>query len=429
MNARSSCSIVAFTLTALLAAGPAFACIGDCNQDGKVSVDELVTGVNIALGRASMDGCRAMDTDCDEQLGIDEVVAAVRSDVEGCPMPSSIIVFNGEANNLNAYDPNNNFLKQNVIRNHNQDPNGLDINAQICFFPDGSRRFIAGEDTGQPDPPQGWGIFQLEGHAVGELSATKVGKLTPTYQATDNAENYGCGFLSDGRALTGDVGNQDTGDPNGQLIVWFPPFDRPPEEQHYCKIDVAIGTAGMIYVDQQDRIYIASSRAGAAIYRYSGAFPTSDDAAGGCGRIDESAGGPLVDEGRIQKEVFIPADSNIRTPSGIARTAPCGFYVSSVFNGVIAEYDYKGRFVRRILERLPGETHPFPSTGTPFGIGLDTLGTLYYADIGIVLEPRAGPGPNAGHVRRIRFDHGVPLQPEIMDSGLNFPDGIGVLEE
>src|SRR5437773_4329664 len=93
-----------------------------------------------------------------------------------------VIVFNGEGNNLNAYTADPPFTKQNVIRNHNDDPKGLDINAQICFFPDGSKRFIAGEDTGQPNPPQGWGIFQLKGDTVGKLSAKKVGKLTPTYQ-------------------------------------------------------------------------------------------------------------------------------------------------------------------------------------------------------------------------------------------------------
>ena len=90
------------------------------------------------------------------------------------------ILFNGEGNNLNAYGTRSPFPKQNVIRNADDDPNGLDINAQICFFPDGSRRFIAGEDTGQPNPPAGWGIFELEGNRIGELDARKVAKLTPT---------------------------------------------------------------------------------------------------------------------------------------------------------------------------------------------------------------------------------------------------------
>ena len=37
-----------------------------------------------------------------------------------------------------------------------------------------------------------------------------------------------------------------------------------------------------------------------------------------------------------------------------------------------------------------------------------------------------GPGRGTGTVRRIRFDDGVPQPPETMDSGLAFPDGIGI---
>lgn len=335
----------------------------------------------------------------------------------------TIIVFNGEANRLNAYDATT-LAKQNVIPSARDNPqSGRDINGQICFFPDGSRRFIAGEDTGQPDPPQGWGVFQLHGGGVGELSATQIGKLTPTYQNTlDNAENYGCGFLSDGRLLTTDVGNQAAGPSNGQLIVWFPPFDRSPDEQRYCKLDVAIGTAGGVSVDQRDRIYVASARGG-GILRYSGAFPTSNDASGGCGRID-GTGAPLADN--VTREAFI-SDPNVPTAGSVVQTPAGTFYVASVLNGVIAEFDAEGRFVRRILDP-PAFALPIP-TGTPYGIALDSRGTLYYADIGLTIGP-GGPGPGtAGAVRRIRFENGTPLPPETIDTGLAFPDGLGVLEE
>jgi len=103
--------------------------------------------------------------------------------------------------------------------------------------------------------------------------------------------------------------------------------------------------------------------------------------------------------------------------------------VSSVLNGVIAEFDARGKFVRRLMRPAPGEQLPFPSTGTPLGLGVDASGTVYYADIGIVRGANGfGPGTNAGTVRRIRFENGQPQAPEILDSGLNFPDGIGVLQ-
>ena len=69
-------------------------------------------------------------------------------------------------------------------------------------------------------------------------------------------------------------------------------------------------------------------------------------------------------------------------------------------------------------------------TGTPLGIGIDSSGTLYYADIGIVVNGiHIGPGNKTGTVRRIRFVNGQPQPPEKMDTDLSFPDGIGVLEQ
>jgi hypothetical protein len=347
---------------------------------------------------------------------------------DGSSGANQVIVFSGEGNRLNAYAPDDDDRKQTVIETRAQDPNGWDINAQICFDPDGSRRFIAGEDTGQPNPPQGWGFFQLAGNEVGELSATRLGKLTPTYQSSaDNAENYGCGFLSDGRLVTTDVGNQAGGDGDGQLIIWFPPFDS--FDVRYCKLDITIGTAGQIYVAPDDTIYVASARVTPGIYAYEPPFPTSNDAAGGCGRVD-GTGAPLADA--IDKSLFIPNDSNIPTPNAIIASLVGTYYISSVINGVIAEYDQQGRFVRRILEPPAGETlGPVPySTGSPFGLGIDSSGTLYYADIGIVVSSSGvGPGRRTGTVRRIPFDNGNPLPPITMDSGLSFPDGIGILEE
>jgi hypothetical protein len=338
------------------------------------------------------------------------------------------IVFNGEGNNLNAISTVAPFTKQTVIRNHDDDPNGLDINAQICFFPDKPRRFIAGEDTNQPNPPQGWGIFDLTGDKVGTFKATEVGKLTPTYQpSASNAENYGCGFLRDGRVLTTDVGNQAAGPGDGQLIVWFPPFDS--RQVRYCKLDVSIATAGQIYVDVQDGIYVASARPGNAstgVVRYTGPFPTSDDAAGGCGKKD-ATGAPMADS--VSRQPFVTAAPPILTPNAMVPTGHGGFYVSSVFNGVIAEVDRDGKFVRSVLTPPSGETLGTKtySTGTPLGLGVDADGTLYYADIGIVLSPEVGPGPN-GSVRRIRFVDGAPQPPEVLADGLAYPDGIGIYQ-
>jgi hypothetical protein len=64
------------------------ACRGDCNEDGEVNVDELLMGVSIAIGTADVDTCPSMDGNDDGVVIVNELVAAVRSVVEGCsPLP------------------------------------------------------------------------------------------------------------------------------------------------------------------------------------------------------------------------------------------------------------------------------------------------------------------------------------------------------
>jgi len=342
-----------------------------------------------------------------------------------------IIVFNGAGNNLDAYEPDPPFRTQRVnsafsaVPPQVSNPDGTDINAQICFFPDGSNRFVAGEDKGQSKGDlQGWGIFELSGDRIGELKIAETAKLVPTYQvASDNAENYGCGFLRDGRILTTDIGDQALGPANGQLIVWFPPFDS--HEVAYCKIDVAIATAQSIYVDANDNIYVASARpaeqpdaTAAGVFKYSGRFPTSNDASGGCGRKDAT------------EKVLSPGQNGMLSPAGIVPSPSGGFYVSSVATGVINEYDAGWSFVRTILKPPDGEVLGPVSyaTGTPLGMAIAPDGTIFYADIGVVIEPGRGigPGSKTGSVRRITFTDGMPNPPDTMAKGLDFPDGIGI---
>jgi hypothetical protein len=355
------------------------------------------------------------------------------------PAPKArYIVLNGQGNDLDAYSPVPPYAHQTVIRTRAKSKAGLDINAQICFFGRDGRTFIAGEDTGQPDPVQGWGIFRLRGNKVGALSATEIGKLQPTYQgATDNAENYGCGVLSDGRVVTTDIGNQAAGEGDGQLIVWFPPLIKgfravekgAVGKVAYCKIDVGIATAGGIAVDGDDNLLVASARPPTAgIWKYTGPFPTSPNASGGCGRTD-ATGAPLADT--VHKALFIPAgDHGLVSPNAIVASGTRdSWYVSSVFTGIINEYGPDGGFIRSILEPPPGEgPGPEPiSTGSPLGLGVAPDGTVYFADIGLVIsDTGVGPGDHTGSVRRIRFIGGDPLVPDTMATGLAFPDGIGI---
>ncbi len=370
-------------------------------------------------------GC---STDDSEDAGT-TTEAAAASDSDSNP-----IILSGQGNHLDAYSlldgnpPDDNTADhQRVITNAGDDPNGLDINAQLCVFDvDGKRILIAGEDTGQPDPPAGWGIFELTGE-MGTLTAEQQSKLTPTYQPGEDPENYGCGVLADGRILTTDVGEPVTG-ASGQLIIWFPPFVGSAEgEIAYCKLDIELPTAQSILVTGDEEFLVAAARGG--VFRYSGPFPTGDTPQEGCSTVDTN-GSPLA--GSINKETVIePGDNAMATPAGLAPAPKDGMYVSSVFTGVINEYDLDGTFRRQILAPAEGDIvddEPY-ETGTPLGIATDSDGNLWYADIGLVLDDGGiGPGRNTGTLRVIQFVDDKPQAPLIVAEDLAFPDGVGTFK-
>lgn len=60
-------------------------CSGDCDGDGRVSIDELVVGITIASALAPVETCPRMDSDRDGVVTIDELVAAVGNALDGCP--------------------------------------------------------------------------------------------------------------------------------------------------------------------------------------------------------------------------------------------------------------------------------------------------------------------------------------------------------
>ncbi|MBI3782281.1 MAG: hypothetical protein HY270_02655 [Deltaproteobacteria bacterium] len=52
-------------------------CVGDCNGDGSVTIDELITGVNIALDNLTTDACGNFDSNGDGAVTIDELIQGV----------------------------------------------------------------------------------------------------------------------------------------------------------------------------------------------------------------------------------------------------------------------------------------------------------------------------------------------------------------
>ena len=69
------------------------ALVGDCNRDLTVSVDELITGVVIALEDAPATECPAFDTNRDDAVTVDELIGGVDAALNGggSPKPAAVL--------------------------------------------------------------------------------------------------------------------------------------------------------------------------------------------------------------------------------------------------------------------------------------------------------------------------------------------------
>lgn len=300
---------------------------------------------------------------------------------------------------------------------------GRDVNGIVCRLADG--RLVLGEDTGQPVVRPGWGLFTPAGEQVGKLAARGY---------RPQPEPFGCAVDGAGRLFTTEVGDPSLFPGNGQLLLWFPPYEGYPGapgsypndaySTSYCVIDDTIGAATGVAVDADGSVLVSSPRLG-QVLRFSGSWPTAPDAGGGCGRTS-AIGSPLVDAGRIARTEFL--ETPLFAASGLARGPNGNWFVSSVLFGSIIEVGPGGAKLRDIVPGPDGAVELPTPHGSPQSLAFDAGGTLYYADLdlrGNAADPDTGPD---GKVRRVRFDEsGTPQTPEIVRAGLAFPDGVAIL--
>jgi hypothetical protein len=63
---------------------PSLVCVGDCNEDGVVGVDELVLGIRIGLGEVAISACLPLDRDNNGAVDISENIVAVSNSLNNC---------------------------------------------------------------------------------------------------------------------------------------------------------------------------------------------------------------------------------------------------------------------------------------------------------------------------------------------------------
>ena len=66
---------------------PIVRCVGDCNWDSQVTIDELLRGVNVALGAAPLSACEMFDDDGAGTVTVDKVLRGVNNALHGCVDP------------------------------------------------------------------------------------------------------------------------------------------------------------------------------------------------------------------------------------------------------------------------------------------------------------------------------------------------------
>src|SRR5262249_39341252 len=64
--------------------GRAQTCVGDCDGNGRPTIDELIRGVNILLSGTRLEQCRSLDTNGNGAVDVNELVRAVDDVLFGC---------------------------------------------------------------------------------------------------------------------------------------------------------------------------------------------------------------------------------------------------------------------------------------------------------------------------------------------------------
>jgi hypothetical protein len=93
-SARRSVLVALAILPCLASsAAPAGAqCVGDCSGDGTLAINELVTGVNIALGNSAVSACPSFDCQHTGMVPINCLIQGVNNALAGCPATPTVTV-------------------------------------------------------------------------------------------------------------------------------------------------------------------------------------------------------------------------------------------------------------------------------------------------------------------------------------------------
>jgi sugar lactone lactonase YvrE len=346
----------------------------------------------------------------------------------------SAVVLLSVGGNIDAYAANPPFTRQRVVAAGSA-PGGIEPHGQICFFPDGSRRFVTAETRPAAAGAfaAGYGVYQLTGDRVGAFRVRRLSGFVSPSAAGSTPSTYGCAFTNDGRLFTTDAGAA-TGPATGQIVEWLPPLTG--TTVAHCVIASGVASPGGLAADGHGGVALASSRApGAGVWEYTGQFPTSGSACGALNTVSPTApaGTPRVTTGVAAAELIHAGPHGLSAPSAVA-SSPDGrsLVVTSAPDGVIARYSLAGAFQSILLAPSAGEQLAATprANGTPQGVAVNADGTVFYADPGLVRSANGtvAPAAMAGSLRRVTVTNGQAGKPQALKQHLPAPDGLGIFD-
>jgi hypothetical protein len=98
---------------------------GDCNASDSVTINELISCVNIALGSADPSSCEACDGDYNGSVAINELMAAVNAAQSGCPFTPKPTRTARPTRTPLPPKPGPTFVKDHIAAQCMVDPKGL----------------------------------------------------------------------------------------------------------------------------------------------------------------------------------------------------------------------------------------------------------------------------------------------------------------
>jgi len=264
--------LVLLVLLLLPSAAPA-QCAGDCNGDGSVAINELITAVNVALGVLPLSSCESLDTNDDGEVGINELIAAVNNALDGCgplptPTPTATATMAGPTSTPEpAIGPAILYFGITTPDDRSIEPTTFEDGIPVFVLPQGRAFHIVAEaGRGLSDIPPGIDTFSDSGppsfqiqadHALGNASTTVcdveepnaggVPAVSPpsfdyTEEIVDALNDLGCRFqngdptsppVTSGRACT-----------PGTACVRFEDGDfgciSPMATRQYCSTDISV---------------------------------------------------------------------------------------------------------------------------------------------------------------------------------------------